>query len=253
MPSLCACWAIRTAAFSPRGQAAARDRPGRGRPSSTSRGGGRASASRRAVFSPETRAHGEGDTPFQAELPTRARLGHSEGAPPALRFAFAAPSPSSSASGLEALVILLGDWHDRYPGVAVAAGSARRSAGRRAAAGSGAGSSWPARAGRSISSSSQTSPCGALIALPAWLAVGALAGWLATSRRRTARERSLVSGELTAVRDSAAEAHHRHRPRRDDHELERGRGGALRLRGRTRRSASRSRSLAPEEPTTRSR
>jgi PAS domain S-box-containing protein len=107
--------------------------------------------------------------------------------------------------GLEALVMLLGDWHDRYPGAAVAAGVL-------VAAVAGAfGGIW---SGLVVAAAGWTlyfffvadQSLRALIALPAWLAVAALAGWLASSRRRTTQERRLVSGELSAVRDSAAEA-----------------------------------------------
>ena len=107
--------------------------------------------------------------------------------------------------GLEALVMLLGDWHDRYPGAAVAAGLfVAALAGALGGVWSGlvvGGAGWALHfffvADQSVR---------ALVGLPAWLAVGALAGWLALSRRRTAQERSLASGELAAVRDSAAEA-----------------------------------------------
>jgi PAS domain S-box-containing protein len=108
-------------------------------------------------------------------------------------------------AGLEALVMLLGDWHDRYPGVAVAAGLV-------VAALAGAfGGIW---SGLAVAGAGWTlhfffvadQELNALIGLPAWLAVGALAGWLATTRRRSAQERRLVAGELDAVRDAAAEA-----------------------------------------------
>jgi PAS domain S-box-containing protein len=106
---------------------------------------------------------------------------------------------------LEGLLTLLGDWHARYPGVAVAAGLVI------AALAGAVGGVW---SGLAVAGGGWTlnfffvadQSLRALIALPAWLAVGALAGWLATSRRRTAGERGLVSGELDAVRDSAAEA-----------------------------------------------
>jgi PAS domain S-box-containing protein len=106
---------------------------------------------------------------------------------------------------LEALVALVGDWHDRYPGVAVAAGLLV------AALAGAVGGIW---SGLAVAGAGWTlhfffvadQALRALIALPAWLAVGALAGWLATSRRRSSRARMLASGELTAVRDSAAEA-----------------------------------------------
>ena len=45
-----------------------------------------------------------------------------------------------------------------------------------------------------------------LIGLPAWLAVGALAGWLSTTRRRTARARAHLARELGTVRDASSEA-----------------------------------------------
>ena len=106
---------------------------------------------------------------------------------------------------LEGLVTLVGDWHDRYPGVAVAAGLLI------AALAGAVGGVW---SGLAVAGAGWTlnfffvadQSLRALIALPAWLAVGALAGWLATSRRRAAQQRGLVSGELGAVRDSASEA-----------------------------------------------
>ena len=106
---------------------------------------------------------------------------------------------------LEALVMLLGDWHDRYPGLVVAAGLVIA-----ALAGS-AGGIWSglaaAAAGWTLHFFFVADQAWlALAGLPAWLAVGGLAGWLALARRRTAEERSLVTGELAAVRDSAAEA-----------------------------------------------
>jgi PAS domain S-box-containing protein len=106
---------------------------------------------------------------------------------------------------VEAALMLFGDWHERYPGVAVAGGLL-------VAALAGAfGGIW---AGLAVGGAGWTlhfffvadQALRALITLPAWLAVGGLAGWLATSGRRTAHERSLVSGELTAVRDAASEA-----------------------------------------------
>ncbi len=106
---------------------------------------------------------------------------------------------------LEGLVTLVGNWHDRYPGVAVAAGLLI------AALAGAAGGIW---AGLVVAGAGWTlyfffvadQALESLPALAAWLAVGALAGWLATSRHRTSRQRTLVSGELAAVRDSAAEA-----------------------------------------------
>jgi PAS domain S-box-containing protein len=106
---------------------------------------------------------------------------------------------------LEGALTLFGDWHDRYPGVAVAGGLLIAAlAGALGGIWSGlavAGAGWTLHfffvADQSLR---------ALIALPAWLGVGAVAGWLATSRGRSIDERTLVAGELTAVRDSAAEA-----------------------------------------------
>jgi PAS domain S-box-containing protein len=106
---------------------------------------------------------------------------------------------------LEALLMLLGDWHDRYPGVVVAAGLVIA-----ALAGS-IGGIWSglavAAAGWMLHFFFVADQAWlALAGLPAWLAVGGLAGWLAMARRRTALERSLVAGELAAVRESATEA-----------------------------------------------
>ena len=106
---------------------------------------------------------------------------------------------------LEGLVTMVGDWHDRYPGVAVAAGLLI------AALAGAVGGIW---AGLAVAGAGWTlhfffvadQELRALIALPAWLVVGALAGWLATSHRRSRLERSLVTEELAAVRDSASEA-----------------------------------------------
>jgi PAS domain S-box-containing protein len=147
----------------------------------------------------------EGDIHFQPELPTVPDLATLKAA--AVRRSPRAHRLLAIALGLllEGLVTLVGDWHDRYPGVAVAAGLLIAAlAGAIGGIWSGlavAGGGWALNfffvADQSLR---------ALIALPAWLAVGALAGWLATSRRRTAREHGLVSGELDAVRNSAAEA-----------------------------------------------
>ena len=101
--------------------------------------------------------------------------------------------------------MLPGNWHDDYPGVAVAAGLIIA-----ALAGS-LGGIW---SGLAVAAAGWAlhfffvvdRDWLALIGLPAWLAVGGLAGWLAMARRRTALEQSIVAGELTAVRDSAAEA-----------------------------------------------
>ena len=106
---------------------------------------------------------------------------------------------------LEALVSVPGDWHDSYPGVAVAAGLLI------AAVAGALGGIW---SGLAVAGAGWTlhfffvsdEALRALVGLPAWLLVGALAGWLATSRRRTVQQRLLVSEELGAVRDSAAEA-----------------------------------------------
>jgi PAS domain-containing protein len=106
---------------------------------------------------------------------------------------------------LEGLLTLVGDWHERYPGVAVAAGLLIAAlAGAVGGIWSGlvvAGAGWTLYFFFVADEALESLP-----ALAAWLAVGGLAGWLATSRRRSSRQRSLVSGELAAVRDSAAEA-----------------------------------------------
>ncbi len=46
----------------------------------------------------------------------------------------------------------------------------------------------------------------ALLALPAWVAAGAAAGWLATRLSRSSTERELLAAQLAAARDSASEA-----------------------------------------------
>ncbi len=101
--------------------------------------------------------------------------------------------------------MLPGNWHDDYPGVAVAAGLIIA-----ALAGS-VGGIW---SGLAVAAAGWAlhfffvvdRDWLALIGLPAWLAVGGLAGWLAMARRRTSLEQSILAGELSAVRDSAAEA-----------------------------------------------
>jgi PAS domain S-box-containing protein len=106
---------------------------------------------------------------------------------------------------LEAVVMLVGDWHDRFPGAGVAAGLAI------AALAGAVGGIW---AGLAVGGAGWTlwfffvadQAIRGLVGLPAWLAVGALAGWLATSRRRTQEERALVTEELGAVKESASEA-----------------------------------------------
>jgi len=106
---------------------------------------------------------------------------------------------------LEALVTVLGDWHDRYPGVAVAAGLLV------AALAGALGGIW---SGLAVAAAGWTlhfffvadETLLALIGLPAWLAVGGLSGWLATSGRRTMLAKRQVTGELGALRDSASEA-----------------------------------------------
>ena len=130
---------------------------------------------------------------------------------------------------LEGLVTLLGDWHDRYPGVAVAAGLLI------AALAGAVGGVW---SGLAVAGAGWTlnfffvadQSLRALIALPAWLAVGALAGWLATTRRRTALRAQPGLGRARSRARLRLRGDRRHRPQRHDRQLERRRRGDLRLR-----------------------
>jgi PAS domain S-box-containing protein len=106
---------------------------------------------------------------------------------------------------LEAALYLPSDWPDRHPGIAVAAGILI------AALAGAAGGIWSgvavAAAGWGFHYFFVTQDdLPPLIGLPAWLAVGALAGWLSTTRRRTARARAHLRRELSAVRGSSSEA-----------------------------------------------
>jgi len=106
---------------------------------------------------------------------------------------------------LEAAVYVPSDWPDRRPGIAVAAGILI------AALAGALGGIW---SGLAVAAAGwgfhyffvteDTLP--PLIGLPAWLAVGALAGWLSTAWRRTARARAHLDLELAALRESSSEA-----------------------------------------------
>ena len=106
---------------------------------------------------------------------------------------------------LEAALYVPSDWVDRRPGIAVAAGILIAAlAGAVGGIWSGlavAGAGWGFHY---FFVTEDTLP--PLIGLPAWLAVGALAGWLSTTRRQTARARALLERELAAVRESSSEA-----------------------------------------------
>jgi PAS domain S-box-containing protein len=106
---------------------------------------------------------------------------------------------------LEAAVYVPSDWPDRRPGIAVAAGILI------AALAGALGGIW---SGLAVAAAGwgfhyffvteDTLP--PLIGLPAWLAVGALAGWLSTTWLRTARARAQLDLELAALRESSSEA-----------------------------------------------
>jgi len=106
---------------------------------------------------------------------------------------------------LEAAVYVPSDWPDRRPGIAVAAAILI------AALAGALGGIW---SGLAVAAAGwgfhyffvteDTLP--PLIGLPAWLAVGALAGWLSTTWRQTARARAHLDLELAALRESSSEA-----------------------------------------------
>ena len=106
---------------------------------------------------------------------------------------------------LQAAVYVPSDWPDRRTGIAVAAGILIAAlAGAFGGIWSGlavAGAGWGFHY---FFVTEDTLP--PLIGLPAWLAVGALAGWLSTTRRQTAGARTHLERELAAVRDSSSEA-----------------------------------------------
>ena len=106
---------------------------------------------------------------------------------------------------LEAAVYVPSGWPDDHPGIAVAAGILIAAlAGAVGGVWSGlavAGAGWGFH--YFFVSQDDLPP---LIGLPAWLAVGALAGWLSTTRRRTARARAHLARELGTVRDASSEA-----------------------------------------------
>ena len=106
---------------------------------------------------------------------------------------------------LQAAVYVPSDWPDRRTGIAVAAGILIAAlAGAFGGIWSGlavAGAGWGFHY---FFVTEDTLP--PLIGLPAWLAVGALAGWLSTTRRQTAGARTHLERELAAVRASSSEA-----------------------------------------------
>ena len=126
----------------------------------------------------------------------------------------AAASPSAQTRRVAAIVIGVileaalyapSDWVDRRPGIAVAAGILIAAlAGSVGGIWSGlavAGAGWGFHY---FFVTEDTLP--PLIGLPAWLAVGALAGWLSTTRRQSAGARAHLERELAAVRESSSEA-----------------------------------------------
>jgi PAS domain S-box-containing protein len=106
---------------------------------------------------------------------------------------------------IEAALYVPSGWPDRHPGIAVAAGVLI------AALAGAAGGVWSGvavgLAGWGFHyffvAENDLLP---LIGLPAWLAVGALAGWLSTTGRQTAGARAHLGRELAALRDSSSEA-----------------------------------------------
>jgi PAS domain S-box-containing protein len=108
-------------------------------------------------------------------------------------------------TALVATVTVVGDWQSRYPGVAVAAGVLI------AALAGTTGGIW---SGLVVGAAGwllyyffvADEAIRALVGLPAWLAAGALAGWLVQGRRRASDARTAAVDELDAVRDSATEA-----------------------------------------------
>ena len=94
----------------------------------------------------------------------------------------------------------------RYPAVAAVVGLlAAVAAGALGGWWVGLGVRWRP-AGKCSSSRSRTSRLASLLALPAWLAAAAAAGWVAERVRATSDERDRLAAELEAVRESASEA-----------------------------------------------
>src|SRR5829696_7482341 len=104
-----------------------------------------------------------------------------------------------------ALSVTLGDWGAPYPAVAAAVGLLV------AVAAGALGGWWVGLVVGAVGWALQffviaDGSLRALIALPAWLAAGAGAGWLAARLRETAKERDVLAAQLAAVRESASEA-----------------------------------------------
>ena len=104
-----------------------------------------------------------------------------------------------------ALSVPLGDWGAPYPAIAAAVGLLV------AVAAGAAGGWWVGLVVGAVGWALQffviaDGSLRALIALPAWLAAGAGAGWLAARLRETANERDVLAAQLAAVRESASEA-----------------------------------------------
>ncbi|HEY7562440.1 MAG TPA: PAS domain S-box protein [Gaiellaceae bacterium] len=132
----------------------------------------------------------------------------------ALKRAFVSPPGGASRArpwivvvlgvGLEAALTVPGDWHADYPGVTVGAGilvAALAGVAGGIVPGIAVGAAGWALYFFFVADESLQ----ALYGLPAWILVGGAAGWLALSRRRTARGRQLAEDELTSIRESAAE------------------------------------------------
>jgi PAS domain S-box-containing protein len=98
-----------------------------------------------------------------------------------------------------------GDWHDRIPGVPTAVGIlVAVVAGALGGAVAGLVAAAAGWALNSVFVADETLE--ALLALPAWLAAGGMAGWLATRLRRASLERALAERQFASVRQAAAEA-----------------------------------------------
>jgi PAS domain S-box-containing protein len=109
------------------------------------------------------------------------------------------------AVGLEVLInVPLGDWHDRYPVLPTALGLLV------AVLAGVFGGVIPgvlaAAVGAALNAIYVTEGNDGLLALPAWLIAGGVAGWAGASLYRAARDRDLAAGELDGIRQTAGDA-----------------------------------------------